>query len=444
MIRFRHRATVAVGTLVVLGSAVAPAAVAHPEGPIARHVNAAAAKKVPLGAVNATATATGIRAPLYSHQGEDVEAEVPYAVSELGGGGVAHAVTTIVWPGATGAHGGSTLGVLGLNGIPPSLENSLNDPEIAEAPTVSGATTSDKSTPAFTMKAVAKPTDVEATSSFGPASTSSTVGTIKTTTTIKQTKDQAVIDATSELTNVSIGGVLTIGSVISSAHATTNGKTSTGTTETEIAGAKVAGINVTIDQNGISLSGKGLLPPLILNTLNKTVNTALKSVGLTIVTTQGTKKIKGPSVNLTAGDLIIGLSQGSYKTQANDTGVLLQLGGASITAIASPGYVAPKITTKISPAPAASTGTNNIGTPTSTGGSAPLPPSGGGSTTAPTDTGAAPIVATKSALNLPGVIGWGWVVLALALTGFIAFGLKRLPDEVLKPSGAACNIEEGT
>jgi hypothetical protein len=108
--------------------------------------------------------------------------------------------------------------------------------------------------------------------------------------------------------------------------------------------------------------------------------------------------------------------------------------------------VAPTITTKVSPSPVASTGTNNIGTPTATsGGSAPLPPSGGGATTAPIpNTGAAPIVAAKSALSLPGVIGKWWVALALLLTGLVAFGLKRLPDEVLKPSGAACNLEEGT
>jgi hypothetical protein len=397
-----------------------------------------------LGAVNASAVATGIRSPLYSHQGEDVEAEVPYAVAELGGGGVAHAVTSVVWPGSTGAHGGSTIGVLGIKGLPPSLDNDLNDPYVAEAPTVTGADTVNKSNQGVTMEAIAKPNNVLATSAFGPSGGPvSAVGGVSTTTHIVQKTNEAIIDARSQVTNISIGGVLTIGSLVSTAHAVTNGKTATGSTESQISGVKVAGINVTIDQNGLELSGKSLLPPSVLTTLSKTVNSALKQIGLKIFLAPGTKSIHKSSVTLDSGNLIIELNNAQYKSGDNDTGILMQLGGAHISAIATPGYVQPVTGVTSSPTPTTSQpATTNSAPPAPGAPNVSVPPAGGASS-GPTTGGTQPVVASNP-LKLPGPLGWGWVVLALIIAGFVAFGLKRLPDEVLKPTGAACNLEEGS
>jgi hypothetical protein len=314
---------------------------------------------------------------------------------------------------------------------------------------VKGVDTDSKSNPGLTMEAIAKPTHVEAVTAIGPSGVKTlgeAFGTVAASTKIVQTKTKAIIDAKSEVGDISIGGVLTIQSVISSAHATSNGHHATGTTQTTIAGAKVAGIDVTINQNGIQLASKGLVPPAVLKTLNKTVNTALKTIGLKILIAPGTKKIHGATVDLDSGDLIIELNKAGFKSGVNDTGTLLQLGGADITAVASPGYVPPKVTTNISPSPqpvssGAPPSQSGSVPPVSTGPSDSVPPAAVTSTAPVTDTN--PIVA-KSALDLPGVLGKWWIALALAVTGLFAFGLKRLPDEVLKPTGLACNIEEGT
>lgn len=455
MRRSPRRAAISVGVLTVVAAgpvtaglsanATPSAGNAHGGYLAARSAQTSAAKAV-LGSVNANATATGIRAPLYSHAGEDVEAEIPYAVAQLGGGGVGHAVTSIVWPGATGAHGGSTIGVLGIKGLPPSLVNSLNDPYVAEAPTVTGADTVDKSNQAVQMKAVAKSDNVLATSAFGPGSTGplSSVGGITTTTHIVQKKHIAIIDARSQMTNVTIGGVLTIGSLISTAHATTNGKTANGTTQSQISGVKVAGVNVSIDQNGIELTGKGLLPPSVLKVLSNTVNTALKQIGLKILLAPGTKSIHKAQIHLDSGDLIIQMNKKSYKANANDTGMVLQLGGASIDAIATPGYVPPVTTTTTSPTPQPAssqpTTTTGTGPVTPTGPTVNPPPAPAASQAA--NPGATPVVAANP-LAFKGPLGWGYVVLALLLAGLVAAGLKRFPDEVLKPNGPACNLEDG-
>jgi hypothetical protein len=42
--------------------------------------------------------------------------------------------------------------------------------------------------------------------------------------------------------------------------------------------------------------------------------------------------------------------------------------------------------------------------------------------------------------KLPGGIAAGWVITALLGSGFIAAGLKRLPDQVLAKTGGACTL----
>lgn len=405
--------------------------------------------KTPIGSVNVSATATGIRSPLYSHQGEDAELELPYSAAQLGAGGTGHALTSIFWPGSTGGALGSTLGVLGVSGLPTSLSNALNDPVKAEAPTTDGSNTVTKNLGAVTMKAVAKETTVNATTSVGPttpATVGQIFGSIKASTTIQQNADNVVVNARSAIANLSIAGVISIGSIVSTAHAVSNGKHSHGTTETEIGGIKIAGVNVTVDQNGVEVTGKDLLPAAVLKTLNTTVNKALNALGIRIFVARGTKKIKGPSVNLDAGDLIIEINKPGYKSNFNDTGILLELGGASIDASASPGYVAPVISNSIPPStqPGASnppsTGTTPAGNVTvPSAGGATLPP-------APAETTAPQVASTPqvapSALSLPSTLGVGWIVLGLILAGLFAFGLKRLPDRVLAASGPACSLEE--
>ncbi len=405
--------------------------------PVTASLEAGATTAAPLGAVNVSALATGIRAPLYSHQGEDAEIELPYSLSQLGAGGVGHALTSILWPGSTGGALGSTLGVLGISGIPTSLEDALNDPFKAEAPTTTGVTNVSKTNPGLIMQALALADHVNASSAFGPSNLSGfgddAGPLVSSTTNIVQGTSSVVADARTALTDLSIGP-LSIGSLVSTAHATSNGKSATGTTQTEIAGVKVAGIAVTIDQNGIELSGKGVLPSSVVKTLNKTVNSALKAVGLQVYVAPVTKTVHGAAVTLDSGDLIISLKKPGYRSSLNDTGVLLELGGASITMNATPGYVPPAISTS-PPATSASTppGTGGmpgvIQPPTIPGSEQTEPPS------------VAPPELANTALSLPKALSSWWTVGGILLALLAALALALWPSAALA-AATDCSLEE--
>ncbi|HEX3707278.1 MAG TPA: hypothetical protein VHV76_11670 [Mycobacteriales bacterium] len=424
------RRRLAIGAVAVGLASIAPVTTTLEAG-------AGAAPGSGLGAVNVHAVAVGLRMPLYSHQGEDAEAELPYALSDIGGGGVSHALTSLFWPGATGGALGSTLGVLTGGKVPAFLSNNLNDPLKAEAPTTTGQTNVSMSKPGLIMQALALPTHVNSSSAIGLSNLSSfgnNSGPLITSTTNIAFKgaNTVVADADAALTDLSIGP-LYIGSVVTTAHATSNGKHADGTTQTKIADVKIAGIDVTIDQNGIELANKGILPASLITTLSKTINSALKVAGITITVTPASKSVDGAQVSLQAADLLVSLKQGGYQPVVNDTGTVLELGGASISANAIGGYVAPVLPTTPSSAPPS----------TSSGGGLPdvtPPPIGPGSDLAPTTAPPPPQLATN-ALALPGALSSWWVVGGVLLALLAALALGLLPGRALV-AGADCSLEE--
>lgn len=430
---FRRR--LAVGAIVVGLAAIGPVATTLASG--------AADPGSGLGSVNVHAVAVGLRMPLYSHQGEDGEAELPYAVSDLGGGGIAHALTSFFWPGSTGASVGSTLAVIPLPlpvTIPQQLENALNDPFKAEAPTTQGQTKVSLSKPGFTMQALALPTHVNAVSAVGLSQVSSfknNAGPIVNASTniAFQGANTVVADAQSALSDITIGP-LSIGSIVSAVHATSDGKHATGTTTTEIVGATVAGVGVTVGHDGVTVANKGALPASVVTTLTKTVNSALKQAGLSLFVTPGSKLAHGAQISLDAGELMVNLHKPGYRSGVNDTGMLMELGGASITANAIGAYVAPPVPS-IAPTPG-TVSNNNTG-----GGSTGVPSLGNigqGSTTMPPPPGPAPVLAANP-LSLPGPLSSWWVVLGALLAVGTAFLLSLLPGRALV-AGASCRLEE--
>lgn len=409
-------------------------------GPLVSGLDAGAAPGSGLGSVNVSALATGLRMPFYSHQGEDVEAELPFALSQLGAGGLGHALTTMFWPGYTGASGGSTLAVIPLPlpvTIPSQLENALNDSFKAEAPTTTGQTSSSMSNPGLTMQALALPTHVNAVSAFGPANSGSqgdnSGPAVNTVTNIAyQGADTVVADAKTAIYDLTVGP-LSIGSLVSTAHATSNGKTSTGETQTVISDVSIAGVAVTIDQNGVEIAKNGVVPASVAATLTSTVNTALKNAGMTVILTKATKSVHGPEVNLDSGDLLLLLNHGSYNSNYNDTGTFLELGGASITANSVPAYVAPVTTGQSTSPPSTAPGNNSL-PPVS------QPPTLPNTTSQPPST-APPLLAAKP-LALPGALSPWWIVGAALLAGLGALLLGMLPGRALAGATAACRIEE--
>src|SRR3954467_13845258 len=78
------------------------------------------------GSIDIGASAYGLRAPPYSAPRGDVEAELPCSLSQLNYAG--HALTSVMWPGDTGGHGGDTLKLLTGSCTPPTPFNTVPVP----------------------------------------------------------------------------------------------------------------------------------------------------------------------------------------------------------------------------------------------------------------------------------------------------------------------------
>ena len=420
---------------------------------------AAAAPGSGLGPISVDAHASGYRVPMYSSSGEDVEAEVPWATVMMDSGPTTHALTSMYWPGDTGGHGGDTLKLLGTPCIlfnpqgalpvdppcvyqpsppPDSAYQSLNDPYKAEAQSGSGSPTATSGGQGVTMLAVAHDTDASAQTVMSGSSmpgAGDTFGETTTVTSVKATGPSTLtVDATSVVHNVSLGGgVITIDSVSSVAHAVSDTVTGTGTAATTVNGMKIAGVPVTIDDKGIHVSSQnGPLPP------TDQLNAALAQSGFQIYVAKPTKTVKGAAITLDSGSLILMQKNPQYNAQANDTARMLILGGAGISADTGKGFqfsmpplspVAPA-----APAAGAAPATGSASVPA---GSAPVVAGGASSPVV-----ASPQLAANST-NLPGGLSPGWLVLSLLGSGLVAAAMRRLPDRVLVATGSACPLGEG-
>jgi hypothetical protein len=421
-----------------------------------------------LGSIDIGASAYGLRIPFFSHSGEDVESELPYSLAQLSYAG--HALTSVMWPGDTGGHGGDTLKLLTGSCIPPNPFNtvpvpvpvplpdlpcpatipalpnqvyeSLNDPYKAESQSGTGNPVDEQSHPGVSMKATATNALVQATTVMAGGKATALgdqVGTSMTDTRIKLTgPTTATVDSVSVMRDISLGGgAVTIKNVTSIAHALTNGKTADGTASTTVSGMSVGGVPVTVDDKGVHIQGQGQKLPSL-----DALNSMLEQAGFTLYVADPTKVVKGASAQLFSGQLILMQDNPQYAGSLNDSKTVVTLGGASIRADSSRAYVPPPFNIPLPHAtvPPASSSSSNV-PPASTSGSVPtgtgqVPPpqvaTGGGSS-------APPLLAARQS-SLPGGIAPGWIVAVILGSGLVAAGLKRLPDRLFTNRGPACSL----
>lgn len=418
---------------------------------------AAAAPGSGLGAIYVDSHASGFQVPMYSNSGEDVEAQIPWSTVSMQSGGTTHALTSVYWPGDTGGHGGDTLKLLGTPCIlfnpqgdlpvdppcvyqppppPDSVYQSMNDPYKAEAQSGSGQPVVTGGGQGVSMRAVAHSTDASAQTTMSGSqlpSAGDTFGETTTVSSVKATGPQTlVVDATTIVHNVSLGGgAITIDSVTSVAHAVSDTIHGTGTAQTTVNGMKIGGVPVTVDSSGVHVGPQNSPLPG-----TDQLNTALKQTGFQIYVAKPTKTVQGAAITLDSGSLILLQNNAQYNNQANDTGRLIILGGAGISADTGKGF-----NFSFPPLPAIS----NPSVP-----AAPPPPGAPSvaGVTAPSGAGAGttPLVApqlTGNSTKLPGGLSPGWVVLVLAGSGLIAAAMRRLPDRVLTATGPGCPLGEG-
>jgi hypothetical protein len=368
-------------------------------------------------------------APGFAVEGlyRDVAFTVPETTSTLSTGGVGAALATIAWPGPILGNLGTTILVLS-DQAPPQV-TALNDPVRAEARSGGTQKSSYTRLPGTDLEAAATTDTVTASSHTG--SQQLPVGTVgsfsgDTQTSLASTA-QARGTARGLVHDVALaGGVIRIGSVTSTAEATTDGVRADGKGTTTVTGMTVAGVPVTVDEDGLHVAGQGT--PLA----TQAVTDAVKALGLTAVLTQPRVTKSTGSVSVTAGALVLMYSQGA-STYA------VTLGRSAVGLTASPagssrGVSVPPLPFGPPPAGPASLPRSDGATLGSAAGQA-IPPSVA-SAQGPLPAVVSTVEAAVVALS-HGASGLATAGLLLA-AGLLVAGMRRLPDKVLAVSDADC------
>lgn len=369
------------------------------------------------------------------------EGEINYALSTLDATR-GHALATIAWPGSAGANVGSLIGVLGGPTIP-----SLNDPVKADvmtgtgpdqqtttAPTGSVMNASVRSTRATLQSVTAETTmaglPFGANGGLGASSASSSV-------TYDQASNTMTAKAFSTAVNFSLAGVLSIGSVTSSATTvSSNGEAPKVSSTTVFQDVKIAGQEAYVDGSGIHVGvlGKPTNPALI-----GVIDQALAATGMQIFFTAPYRvTIAGLTYDYAASILVYWAPP-----EPNNDVVTVSLGGAAISMQVTPGLggslpgppsaggvpASPGATTlalPATPSPASSLGGSPLGL-------APLAP-------ARTSTAAPRTVALGEPVDASSRgVGASWLILLAVLAALGGLLLPRVPT--LLGANASCSRE---
>jgi hypothetical protein len=361
------------------------------------------------------------------------EEDVPFSHAELTAD-AGHALSSAAWPGTAVGNIG---GLIVLSGGPAQAA-ALADPVRAEARSNTGPSTvtSDypsAANPAIAMSATATATNVVADALMGGSQNAivGTFGTTHVTSTTKLTGASGAEATSTTLTedlSLGPGGLISIGSVNSTATVTTNGVAPTATGGTTVTNMKVAGFPVTVDQDGVHAQGQGGSAAAA----NTQINKALAQTQTQIFLTQPTKTTSPAGMTYDSGCLLMSFGDGK---------ALVLLGGARAIAgatlgtpfnppAAAPLGAPPPVPPPLAQGPTAPIGSGTTGLPPTA--SAPLPQ------TAPNQS-QTQLVA--NAMRLPGgALSPGWLLAALLGAGLLALGLWRLPDRLLEHAATHCPL----
>ena len=361
------------------------------------------------------------------------EGVIPESAATLRSGPIGHGLAAVAWPGGIAAGAGSLLITLGGSGVPPEA-TLLNDPVRADAYTnVGQSTVRNDSVPGSTMTATALPAKVSGEGSVSSTTSTpgGTVGSAVSRSGVALTGvSSATATAHSEVKDVTVAGVIHLASVVSDAHAVTNGVTASAKGVTTASGITVAGIAVTVDDHGVTALGTNASPAAE----QAAVNAALSGAGISMAlgAPQGTPN--GGAIDYTAQSLVVFWKN---PTTFDET---IVLGGAHVSVSAIPAYVAPKVDVPVVVVP------EHVPP-----GAAPPPVTGTTFPTVPVVTiSDAPVIPPEvvpfapQAASLPTVGGLRTRTLLLVFGGaaLLAAAFRRLPDEVLKRTAVECRYEE--
>lgn len=377
----------------------------------------------------ANAPAIGI-GPLYT----DVAVTVPQTVATLSTGGVGTGFSAIGWPGPIVGNAGTTALVLAPQ-LPPEA-SLLNDPVRAESHSGGDQNQAvNTSVPGTTMASSALPDKVNATSMMG--STVLPIGDVagmRGAATVSLAGPTGALSvARSAVNDVSLaGGIISIGSVVSTATASSNGVTATASGSTVVSGLTIAGVPVSVDSKGIHVKDTAI--PVGITTA--ALNSAVKQLGLTVLMSQPILVVSRGNARYDSAALAIVFTKGAatYTVSLGRASVGIEAaalpaeGGlvSTPTAAANPTVGAPSVT---GPAPTFSP---------------PLFPGSISPVNQPQLAGPGTITTTRRGLGLASYAlsqGLPAGLLTVGLLGvvFLTGLLRRLPDRVLNLPDLGCD-----
>jgi hypothetical protein len=238
------------------------------------------------------------------------EIDIPEDSADFETGDFGNGLASVAWPGQTGGNVGSLSALLP---IPTQLQPLLadaNDPVKAEtfypAGPDSATYPSGTSSGVVEMSSKANATGVTAAAAVTDVSDTliSVQGVQGSSNATADTSATATATANSGRVSL-LGGLITIGSVISTANATSDGTTGSGKTNTTVGNVAIDGTAVGVDSNGItgpvSIGGLGS----VLGTIDTTIDSLISALGLTIHMLPSSSTTSGAAASYTSGGLQI-------------------------------------------------------------------------------------------------------------------------------------------
>jgi hypothetical protein len=293
------------------------------------------------------------------------ELDEGYAATSDNFGPTGSATASALYPGQVVANAGPELGTL-APGVP--LPPAPTWPIQAQSTYPKTPANADDQ-PGVTMESASSAQGNTATSAMGPgqgatgsagAATSGLGGIQSESGTSSSSATATLATATGTATDSGIsllGGLIKIGSVATTATATSDGTTGKVTGSTTVSNMTVSGQTATVDGSGLHIGAQGTPP----NPLDSTLNTVLGQLGISFSVTAPTDTVNGPSAQRDVDGLhvVVNLTQLDAKapllTKYIPVQLLAQLpvpvpnkqtlewdfGVVQVASAASPGYDAP-------------------------------------------------------------------------------------------------------
>jgi hypothetical protein len=376
---------------------------------------------------------------------------VPYSTVLLSNGPIGYALSSVAWPGATEANAGGVVGLVfpsNVGGVPlpdavtaAVADNSklVNYPVRAEARSGSKVDDSYTSFPGADLTAHADTVLATAVGSMKKAEQpgSASFGSADSSSNAALTEGKGEATATSKVTDIGIGAVIKIGSVVSTAQGTTDGVTGSATGSTVVQNMTIADQPAYFDETGVHIGTQGQPANAVAS---QVANQALKDAGFAFFVAQAQTEQTGASASYTAGSLFI-----VWTPPGNPSGnvFVIALGGARVTVSASPAFDSPvaplsSVPTITSPVVTAPVSSPRVSTP-----SRPASPAAPSGVAAPAATPAAakPASASKQPSAAFGGIPVPWILLGVLGAGLMAGGNKRVADNVVDRPPSTCPLE---